>query len=83
MCDQLVGLLSYTESFYVDSTVQSKHKKRQSHSTPMEAQGTTSALDGSEWSVLRPGRALPQGKGSTVHNGQDAGWASDPVYSEV
>jgi hypothetical protein len=45
----------------------------------MEAQGTTSALDGGEWSVLRPGRALPQGKGSTVHNGQDAGWAADPV----
>jgi hypothetical protein len=42
---------------------------KQSHNTPMEAQGgrrcidlATSALDGGEWSASRSGRALPPGK---------------------
>jgi len=56
----------------------------------MEAQGerryssysfTTSALDGDEWSESRPGRVLPPGKGSPVHIGQEAGWASEPVWT--
>jgi hypothetical protein len=35
---------------------------------------------GGEWSASRPGRALPPGKGPTVHTGQEAGWASEPVW---
>jgi hypothetical protein len=33
----------------------------------------TSALDGSEWSASRPGRALPPRKGPPVPIGQEAG----------
>jgi hypothetical protein len=36
---------------------------------------STSALDGGEWSALRPGRALPPGP--IV---QEAGWAPEPVW---
>jgi hypothetical protein len=36
----------------------------------------TSALDGGEWSVSRPGRALPRGKDPPVPIVQEAGWAS-------
>jgi hypothetical protein len=32
-----------------------------------------SALDGSEWSASRPGRALPPGKGHPVPIGYEAG----------
>jgi hypothetical protein len=66
-------------------------KAKQSHNTPMEAQGerryssysfTTSALDGGEWSASRPGRALPPGKGPPVPIVQEAGWASDTVVTQ-
>jgi hypothetical protein len=42
----------------------------------------TSALDGGEWSALRPGRALPPGKGPPVPIGQEAGWAPEPVWTQ-
>jgi hypothetical protein len=65
-------------------------KVKQSHSTPMEAQGewrysfysfTTSALDEGERSASRPSRALPSGKGPPVPTGQEAGWAPEPVWT--
>jgi hypothetical protein len=43
---------------------------------------TTSALDGGEWSASLPGRALPPGKGPPVHIVQDAGWASELVWTQ-
>jgi hypothetical protein len=57
----------------------------------MEAQGKrryssylflTSALDGSEWSASRPGRALPPRKGPPVPIVQEAGWAPEPVWTQ-
>jgi uncharacterized membrane protein len=57
----------------------------------MEAQGerkyssyslTSSALDGGEWSASRPGSALPPGKGSPVTTVQEAGWATEPVWTQ-
>jgi hypothetical protein len=39
----------------------------------------TSALDGGGWSVTRPGRALPLGKGPI---GQEAGWAPEAVWKK-
>jgi hypothetical protein len=65
-------------------------KVKQSHNTPMEAQGEriyssysfmSLALDGSEWSASRLCRALP-GKGPPVPIVQEAGWASEPVWTE-
>jgi hypothetical protein len=41
----------------------------------------TSALDGGEWSVSRPGHALPLGKGPLVPIGQEAGWAPELVWT--
>jgi hypothetical protein len=35
-----------------------------------------------EWSASRPGRALPPGKGLPVPIGQEAGWASEPVWTQ-
>jgi hypothetical protein len=43
---------------------------------------TTPALDGGEWSASRPVRALPPGKGPPVPIVQEAGWASEPVWTE-
>jgi hypothetical protein len=43
---------------------------------------TTSELDGGEWSASRPGRAIPPGKGPPVHIVQEAGWASEPVWTK-
>jgi hypothetical protein len=43
---------------------------------------STSALDGGEWSASRPGRALPPGKGPPVPIVQEAGWASEPVWTQ-
>jgi hypothetical protein len=40
---------------------------------------TTLALDGGEWSVSHPGRALPVERGLPVPIGQEAGWAPEPV----
>jgi hypothetical protein len=42
---------------------------------------TTSALDGGEWSASLPGLALPPGKGPPVPIVQEAGWASEPVWT--
>jgi hypothetical protein len=42
----------------------------------------TSTLDESEWSVLRPGRALPPGKGPPVLIVQEAGWDPQPVWTQ-
>jgi hypothetical protein len=42
----------------------------------------TSALDWGEWSASRPGRALPPGKGPPVPIVQEAGWASEPVWTQ-
>jgi hypothetical protein len=42
----------------------------------------TSALDGSQWSASRPRRALPPGKELPVPIGQEAGWASEPVWTQ-
>jgi hypothetical protein len=43
---------------------------------------STSALDGGEWPALRPGRALPPGKGPPVPIGQGTGWAPEPVWTQ-
>jgi hypothetical protein len=43
---------------------------------------TTSALDGGEWSASRPGRTLTPGKGPPVPIVQEAGWASEPVWTQ-
>jgi hypothetical protein len=37
---------------------------------------------GGEWSASRPGRALPPGKGPPVPTVQEAGWASEPVWTQ-
>jgi hypothetical protein len=42
----------------------------------------TSALDGGEWSVSRPGRALPPWKGPPVPIVWEAGWAPKPVWTQ-
>jgi hypothetical protein len=42
----------------------------------------TSALDWSEWSASRPGRALPLGKGPPVHIAQEAGRAPESVWTQ-
>jgi hypothetical protein len=68
-----------------------KQKVKQSHNTPMEVQGerlyssylfTTLALNGSERSATRPSRALPPGKRPLVPTGQEAGWATEPVWTQ-
>jgi hypothetical protein len=43
---------------------------------------TTSVLDGGEWSVSRPGRALPPEKGPPVPIVEEAGWAPEPVWTQ-
>jgi hypothetical protein len=66
-------------------------KIKQSHNTPMEAQGerryssysfTTSALDGGQWLASRPGRALVPGKGPPVPLRHEAGWIPEPVWTQ-
>jgi hypothetical protein len=42
----------------------------------------TSALDGDEWSASRPIRPLPPGKAPPVPIGQEAGWASEVVWTQ-
>jgi hypothetical protein len=42
----------------------------------------TSALEGSEWSASRPGRALPPGREPPVPTVQEAGWAPEPVWAQ-
>jgi hypothetical protein len=44
---------------------------------------TTSALDGGEWSASRPVRALTPGKRPPVPIGQEAGWGSEPVWTQI
>jgi hypothetical protein len=43
---------------------------------------STSALDGGEWSASHPGCALAPVKGSPVPIVQEAGWASEPVWTQ-
>jgi hypothetical protein len=43
---------------------------------------STSALNGGEWSVSRPGSALAPGKAPPVSIVQEAGWAPEPVWTE-
>jgi hypothetical protein len=42
----------------------------------------TSALDVGEWAASRFGHALPLGKGPRVPMGQEAGWASELVWTQ-
>jgi hypothetical protein len=42
----------------------------------------TSVVDGVEWSASRPSRALAPEKGSPVPIGQEAGWASELVWTQ-
>jgi hypothetical protein len=42
----------------------------------------TSALHGGEWLASSLGRTLPPGKGPPVPTGQEAGWASEPVWTQ-
>jgi hypothetical protein len=42
----------------------------------------TSALDGGEWSASLPSHTLPLGKGPLVTNGQESGWAPEPVWTQ-
>jgi hypothetical protein len=42
----------------------------------------TSALEGDEWSASRPGRPLPPDKEPPVPTVQEAGWATEPVWSQ-
>jgi hypothetical protein len=42
----------------------------------------TSAIDGGEWSASRPVRALLPGKGPPVPIVQEAGWTSEPVWTQ-
>jgi hypothetical protein len=42
----------------------------------------TSALDGDEWSASRPGCSLPPRKGPTIPIVQEAGWASELVWTQ-
>jgi hypothetical protein len=37
---------------------------------------------GGEWSASRPNRALPPGKEPPVPIGQEARWASEPVWTQ-
>jgi hypothetical protein len=41
-----------------------------------------SAVDMGERSGLRPGRALPPDKGLPVTIGQEAGWDTEPVWTQ-
>jgi hypothetical protein len=43
---------------------------------------STSALNGGEWSALRPSRALAPGKGPSVTIVQEAGCAPEPVWTQ-
>jgi hypothetical protein len=43
----------------------------------------TSALEGGEWSASRPGRTLPPGKEPPVPTVQQAGWAPEPVWTQM
>jgi hypothetical protein len=42
----------------------------------------TSPVDGGNWSASRPGRALPPGKAPPVPIVQEAGWASELVWTQ-
>jgi hypothetical protein len=63
--------------------------KKQSHNTPFKAQRGDEVwlllindLDTRWGSASRPGRALSSGKGTPVPIGQEAGWASEPVWTQ-
>jgi hypothetical protein len=44
---------------------------------------STSALDGGEWSASRSGCVLVPGKGPPVPIVQEAGWAPEPVWTQI
>jgi hypothetical protein len=44
---------------------------------------SASALDGGEWSVSRPGRALSPGKEPPLPTVQESGWAPEPVWTQM
>jgi hypothetical protein len=44
---------------------------------------TTASLDGGEWSVSCPGRALPSWKGPPVPIVEEAGWAPELVWTHT
>jgi hypothetical protein len=43
---------------------------------------STSSLDEGDWSVSRPGLALPPGEEPPVPIVQEAGWAPEPVWTQ-
>jgi hypothetical protein len=43
---------------------------------------STSTLDGGEWSTSRPGHSLPPEKALPVPIVQEAGWASELVWTQ-
>jgi hypothetical protein len=43
----------------------------------------SSTLDGGEWSASRPGHILPPGTGIPVPLVQEAGWASEQVWTQA
>jgi hypothetical protein len=49
---------------------------------PTHSKLGNSALDGGEWSVSCPGRALPPGKGPPVPTVQEARWSPEPVWTQ-
>jgi hypothetical protein len=86
-------LVTYLCTFFTRlNLIQLKLKINQSHYTPWMRLGgeevyssysfSTSALDGSEWSASRPGRALVPEKGPPVPIVQEAGWAPEPVWTQ-
>jgi hypothetical protein len=77
-------------SFTRSLTIRSK-KLKLLHYTPRRCHGwrryssysfSTSALDGGEWSASPPGRNLVPGKRPAVPIVQEAGWASEPVWTQ-
>jgi hypothetical protein len=89
-----VHVFSFLISFFIRLNYSQMYryvKVKQSLYTPWRRLGgeqynsysfSTSALDGGEWSASRPGRALPPGKGPPVLTVQEAGWASELVWTQ-
>jgi len=88
VCPRIV-CLDFHHEFY--KKVKKVKKVKQSHYTPWRLlrerryspySFLISALDEGEWSASRLGRALHSGKGPPVVNRQEAGWASEPVWTQ-
>jgi hypothetical protein len=85
----VLDLASYLHhTFLTDKFTYFFVKVKHSHYTPMEERKyssysfMTSAVDGDEWSVSRPGCTLPLGKRPPVPIGQEAGWAPEAVWTQ-